>query len=311
MTAPEISHYNYDPSIPAAALFGALYLLAAFATLFQWIKYRAWVWFVMVFAAFMEGIGYLLRIWSIKNVTKKPPYVAQFALIVLAPVLMAAGFYVVFGRIVYHVVPPAERKARVLWVSPRFVTPIFVTSDVICLFLQLVGAIKVSSINPTDPNASEEANKGRNIALIGVVLQLVVFGFFCITAARFNFTSRAFLADYEKRINAPTDAKYVQIDDYPKKVKKNWQQLLLAVNIGCGLILVRTIYRTVDFSLGRKGYTEEHEWCAYVFDALPILPCVAMFIFIHPGKYLPYLSFRLPKHARQAAHDNIEMGQSN
>ena len=61
---------------------------------------------------------------------------------------------------------------------------------------------------------------------------------------------------------------------------------------------IRSIYRMVDFSLGREGYTESHEWCAYVFDALPIFPVVAMYIWWHPGKYLPYLSLRLPKHAR-------------
>lgn len=55
MTEPVISHYNYDPSIPAAALFAALYLIAALVTLFQWIKYRAWVWLVMVVAAFSKS----------------------------------------------------------------------------------------------------------------------------------------------------------------------------------------------------------------------------------------------------------------
>lgn len=36
----------------------------------------------------------------------------------------------------------------------------------------------------------------------------------------------------------------------------------------------------------------------YVFDALVIYPCVALYIYWHPGKYLPYLGFRLPKDAR-------------
>lgn len=130
--------------------------------------------------------------------------------------------------------------------SARFVTPIFVSSDIICLLLQLTGAVKVSSVDPEDPDAAKKANKGRNIALIGVILQLVVFGFFCVAAARFNFTSRAFLADFEKRIHAPTDAKYVQIDDYPKKVKKHWQQLLHMVNFACALILVGLRYPSED-----------------------------------------------------------------
>lgn len=99
----------------------------------------------------------------------------------------------------------------------------------------------------------------------------------------------------------------------------------------------------VDFSLGRTGYTAQHEWCMYIFDALVICesgftepcsifsgdlrlglctskssetsgsaretferakltssidPCVALFIWWHPSKYLPYMGLRLPKHAR-------------
>ena len=73
----------------------------------------------------------------------------------------------------------------------------------------------------------------------------------------------------------------------------------------------------IDFALGRAGYTETHEWwyvelegkltiertadilsSVYVFDALPIFPVVALFTYWHPAKYLPYLGFRLPKHAR-------------
>lgn len=54
----------------------------------------------------------------------------------------------------------------------------------------------------------------------------------------------------------------------------------------------------VEFSLGRTGYTETHEWTLYVFDALPILPIAFLFAWWHPGKYLPYLGFRLPVHAR-------------
>jgi high-affinity Fe2+/Pb2+ permease len=54
----------------------------------------------------------------------------------------------------------------------------------------------------------------------------------------------------------------------------------------------------VDFSLGRTGYTETHEWVMYVFDAAAILPVVVLYAMWHPGMYLPYLGFRLPKHAR-------------
>jgi hypothetical protein len=54
----------------------------------------------------------------------------------------------------------------------------------------------------------------------------------------------------------------------------------------------------VEFSLGRDGYTETHEWTQYVFDALPVFVVVALFAWWHPGKYLPYMGMRKPKHTR-------------
>ena len=40
----------------------------------------------------------------------------------------------------------------------------------------------------------------------------------------------------------------------------NWKILLAAVNIASLLVLVRTIYRVVEFALGRNGYANTHEW---------------------------------------------------
>jgi len=50
----------------------------------------------MVLSSAMEAVGYIACCLSIKNVTDKDFFVVQFALVVLAPVLMAASLYVVF-----------------------------------------------------------------------------------------------------------------------------------------------------------------------------------------------------------------------
>jgi len=46
-----VSHYNYTPSLDAAIVVAAMYSLAFILTFFLWVRYRAWVWVVMVFAA--------------------------------------------------------------------------------------------------------------------------------------------------------------------------------------------------------------------------------------------------------------------
>lgn len=91
-----VSHYPYDPSLPAAIVASALYTIAFFGTIIQWLRYRAWVWVVMVVAAAMESIGYITRCISTQKPDNKNLYVLSFSLIVLAPVLMAGACYVLF-----------------------------------------------------------------------------------------------------------------------------------------------------------------------------------------------------------------------
>lgn len=52
------------------------------------------------------------------------------------------------------------------------------------------------------------------------------------------------------------------------------------------VIKVRSVYRVIEFALGINGYPFTHEWIFYVFEALPMLPAISVFCFVHPAKYL-------------------------
>ncbi|KAF4263868.1 hypothetical protein KXW98_002499 [Aspergillus fumigatus] len=249
----------------------------------------------MIIAVAMEAIGFISRSISAQHVSERTPYVLQFSLIILAPVLMAACCYILFGRILFHVVPPEARTFQLCWVPPRFITPIFVGFDIVALLLQLGGAVLITSADGTSSDAKDKFDRGRNIALIGVIVQMVAFGLFSLAAFRFNFTS--------KRFAKPVDEQFEMLasnDAGPggREKSANWNALLRVVNFSTLMILIRSVYRLVEFTEGKNGYINLHEWCLYVFDALPIFPCAALFVYWHPAKYLPYLGFRLPKHAR-------------
>ncbi|CZR61014.1 related to RTM1 protein [Phialocephala subalpina] len=299
MAGVQMVYYHYSPSLSAAIVVAVLYTLAFIGTVFQFMRYRSWAWTAMVAAAGMESAGYILRSLSTQNQTDKNLYVSSYSLIVLAPVLMAAACYVVFGRIVFHVVPKENRTMRLLWVPPRFVTPIFVACDIVALFLQLIGAVRITTVDVDTPGGKSKLQTGKTIAQIGVAVQMVCFGLFSIIAVRFNFTSKRFVAQFEERLATETKGeKYCIIDGEEKKLKPKWEAILRVTNITSVLILIRSVYRMVDFSLGQTGYTGTHEWVEYIFDALMIFPVVALFVYWHPSKYLPYLGLRLPKHAR-------------
>ncbi|KAI1478997.1 hypothetical protein K445DRAFT_73746 [Daldinia sp. EC12] len=299
-----ISFYSYEPSEAAAglslALFGITFIWSSVMT----IRKRAWVWTVQLFAILMEVAGYADRIASAKNPTDLNLYAIQFCVIILAPVLMAGVIYVVFGRIVFHVVPARERTTRLLWIPPRWITPIFVTFDIISLLVQLVGAISISSTQMTDEDAEDKINTGKNVALVGLAIQIAAFGLFTVIAARFHFTSRRFEADLLSRLDAADGDKAVFVKGLSRKINPSWRYLLYAVNVSCVLILIRSVFRVVEFTEGLNGFISQHEYFMYILDTLPVFLVVCSFCFFFPGSYLPSMGFRVPK-------QTVEVGETS
>ncbi|KAK3940383.1 RTA1 like protein-domain-containing protein [Diplogelasinospora grovesii] len=288
------SFYPYQPSQAAAAVVCALFSIGFLLSFYQTIRHKAWIWCVMVLAIGMEAVGYGARTASAGDVTARTVYIVQFCLIILAPVLMAGIIYVVFGRIVFLVVPPQARTTRLLWIPPRWLTPIFVGFDIFALFLQLVGAVIVSSTQVTDTDAVSKLNRGKDIAMAGVTLQIIAFGFFSIIAARFHFTSTRFIDDMKRRVQAVPGDKFMSLEGSTRKFRADWRRLLYAVNISCIMVLIRSAYREADFEAGKTGNTQLHEYFPYVLDALPMLVVVILLTVFTPGAYVS-MGFRQPK----------------
>lgn len=53
------------------------------------------------------------------------------------------------------------------------------------------------------------------------------------------------------------------------------------------LIIVRSIFRIVEYVMGTDGYPLRHEWTLYLFDTIPMLACTVLFYFRYPAKILP------------------------
>lgn len=222
-----------------------------------------------------------MRCISVKDVNSKHQrtfYVTSTSMVVLAPVVMAAACYICFvsilrksylsklielqGRVVFHVVPKPARTLKLLWVSPRWLTPLFVGGDAgkcwhvhimteddesfaVALVLQLIGVILVTTGDQAAVNAKTRADRGKRFAQSGIALQVLFFGLFSVIAVRFNFTSKRFASDFEQRIqpiltegSEQKQETYVTISDCPRKVKRTWQSVLLVTNVSSICILV-------------------------------------------------------------------------
>jgi hypothetical protein len=110
-------------------------------------------------------------------------------------------------------------------------------------------------------------NRGQTIILIGLVLQVVSFLFFMITAAVFHLRLR----------RNPTQKLLIE-PNIP------WQKHMFALYATSLLILIRCVFRLIEYTQGRDGTLMVHEIFLYLFDSILMLGTVLIFIVIHPSE---------------------------
>ncbi|KAF3196487.1 hypothetical protein TWF106_004816 [Orbilia oligospora] len=240
------SYYHYDPSEVVAIVALVLYGLTTFAHFFQYFRYRAWYITVLLLAGIMQTFGYLARLFSARDVRNRGLYIAQFVLVVLAPVFTAAGDYIILGRLLERVLPGGPR-AKALGLPARWITWIFVASDLISFVMQGIGATIISA--NTDGRNPAAQKQGQHIIMAGLAIQIAFFSFFACAVVRFDTKTRG----------SHSGAK--------------WRALVYCL--------------IVEFAQGWDGYLMSHEVYFYVLEALPMLPCLVIFNIFHPSKYLP------------------------
>jgi hypothetical protein len=280
------SFYNYDPNfvlpIVVAVLFG-INFVGHFYMAGQGKNWK-FMW-PFTIACLGETAGYALRRVSAASPSSLSYYIAQQLCIILPPAFMAATHYMVFGRIITYV---GEKYSPI---SARRVTLIFVICDFLSFVVQAGGGSLFASSNPTTLKLA------KTIVIIGFIIQIVSFGIFAICAGLYH--ARALKAGVPRG---------------------EWTTCLYTLYIGCILILIRSVYRTVEFGSisesanangNAAGYLLDHEVFFYVLETLPILIVCYLFLFSHPAKYLPFdRSERLNSSGSRSStvrEENVEM----
>ncbi|CAK7210411.1 hypothetical protein SBRCBS47491_000775 [Sporothrix bragantina] len=210
----------------------------------------------------------------------------------LIPVVIA-GIFEIAGyatRGVSHSQAPnlslAPYVVQTLFLVPtKWLTKIFVASDVVCFIVHLGGAGLMAS------SQAGTSSTGAHIVLAGLLIQIVVFGLFAVVAGVFH---RRLLAQ--------------QLAGPPRQLGSVPRTFLLALYVTSGLVLVRNIVRVAEFIEGFDGYIILHEAFLYVFDALPMAAVMVIFNVWHTSK----LVNNTPKARRKASGDSsLEMGNVN
>ena len=107
---------------------------------------------------------------------------------------------------------------------------------------------------------------GNGVIIAGLVLQLVWFLFFMIVAFIFHKRMRAH----------PTSAS--------RHPEVRWESYLNTLYLVSGLIIIRSLFRVIEYIQGNSGYLLHHEAFLYIFDSLPMLIVVVYLHWKYPGE---------------------------
>ncbi|EGY18409.1 hypothetical protein VD0002_g9285 [Verticillium dahliae] len=267
--------YRYTPSLPAAIVSVAIFAVLTAVHVWRMLRARAFYFTPFVIGGILQVIGYCGRIWGHFDKLSIPGFIVQAIPILVAPALYAASIYMILGRLIRTLHAEHLSLLPVAWV-----TRIFVTGDVVAFSLQAAGGGIQSG------GTLDLYKLGEKIIIAGLFAQIVVFGFFVVTSVLFH-----------RRMNAqpPTGA-------WAAKVP--WRRYLWVLYATSAVILVRSVFRVVEYLQGNGGYLISREIFLYVFDALLMALCMLIFAVWYVG----HLE-KKQKRQRRRCHgqDGVEM----
>ncbi|KAL4811857.1 RTA1 like protein [Aspergillus spinulosporus] len=247
--------WEYVPSVALSVIFLLLFLALTLFHVWKAWKTRARFCIPFIMGGVFEVVGFAVRAACTNATADLTLYIIQAVFILLGPVLFAASVYMVLARLIRGVGAEKYSLVRINWV-----TKTFVVGDILSFLVQGQG----SGLMATE--GLENVAKG--IVIIGLLIQIVVFGFFIISAMVFD----------KRMKRAPTS-------DMP------YMHHLRPLYVVSWLIMLRSIFRVMEYAMGQKGYLLANEWPLFVFDAVPMAGVMVIWGVWHPGTIQQELVF--------------------
>ncbi|WVW81622.1 hypothetical protein I302_103617 [Kwoniella bestiolae CBS 10118] len=210
------------------------------------------------------AVGFGIRVIMTDKPDQLGVYIATTLFTLLSPCAFLANDYIILPRLARWL--EAEDQ---LFMRASRVTKTFIWSDVITFWLQAAGGGLSAS-------QSEGMQKtGLYVALIGLIIQCVSFLLFLCLAIVFGYRIRG----TPKWTNAPLNSQGYTV--HLRKME-DWRIILYAVLwTGIG-IMIRCVFRVIEYAEGFDGNLRNTEWAFYVFDALPLFLAIAVWVFVWP-----------------------------
>ncbi|KAG8867453.1 hypothetical protein FRB97_003337 [Tulasnella sp. 331] len=276
------STFGFVPTLSVCIVFVALFAITGLVHLFQAFHYRVKRWWIptVVTCGLVEVIGWSGRIWGSQNVWSQNPYIMHF---------MTAAFFITFVRIIIIIGPEYSR------LSPRIYTYLFVGVDVVALVIQSIGGGMAATANT--PSGSQN---GAHVMVGGIILQMAAITIYSLTSIEYFW--RVF-AERPLRVRrdplAPslpqsetTTADGEKTNDSREhrgldNLTPNVRTMLLGLVIATILVLIRSVYRTIELLDGWGGPIITNQTLFDCLDGIPIFLAMVTLNIFHPGRLIP------------------------
>ncbi|KAJ5088900.1 hypothetical protein N7456_012516 [Penicillium angulare] len=253
--------YNYYvPSLPAAIVFAALFVILTALHTWKIISTRQWFgiaifvgglykWYkitplTIIIEQTVEIIALVTRAYTHSNTGQLVPYIIQYVLVLLAPILFTASVYMFLGRLIR-----VSGQAQLSLIRINWITKIFVVGDILCFLIQAFGGVSLANLaNSNDSDVGKKTDRAKDVILAGLALQVIFFLIFSLCAVVFHV-----------RVSKPGIRESI---DPSLRINT----LLVSIYITAFLITGRNVYRLVEYKSGTGGYLQEHEWPTYGLD---------------------------------------------
>ena len=173
----------------------------------------------------MEVIGYVGRVISHDDLWALGPYIIQSILLLIAPAFFAASVYMTLRRIIILVSHYSHVPSKTFSPIPvKWISRIFVIGDVAAFLLQAAGG------GIQGGGTLQLLHLGEDIIIAGLFVQIAFFAVFMFTILTFHIRV--------KRKNVP--------NTFPG-TKVNWMMLIWMLYAASGLIMVRSVFRVIEY----------------------------------------------------------------
>lgn len=153
-------------------------------------------------------------------------------------------------------------------IPPRWLTRFFVFCDCFSFLMQASGAGLL--VQGASGSGAGNAQTGQNVILGGLIFQIVMFGVY--VAVTFSF---------HRRFGSPRDgggSDNGHFSDIP------WRTTIYILYATSVFIILRNVFRAVEYGMGHDGYLLSTEWGVYVFDGALMLLTMLAFLLRYPSQ---------------------------